>query len=149
MTPNDVFSIVNILALPMWLLMIILPKWKVSRFLIDYKVIPLALAVIYAIYIIQGLLAGGMMDFGTLSSVMELFTTENAVLSGWVHYLAFDLVVGMWMLDQNKKLGIHQLVMIPCLLGTFMFGPLGFLLFMIIKFFKQKSHEISIMASKN
>jgi len=79
MTPNDVFSIVNILALPMWLLMIILPKWKVSRFLIDYKVIPLALAVIYAIYIIQGLLAGGMMDFGTLSSVMELFTTENAV----------------------------------------------------------------------
>ncbi|KZS42397.1 hypothetical protein AWE51_02850 [Aquimarina aggregata] len=132
---------VGMIAMPMWVLMIFLPKWKVTRFLIDYKVIPLFLSVIYAIYIFQAILIGGWMDFGSLTSVMALFTEENAVLAGWVHYLAFDLIVGMWMLDQNKKVGIHQLLMAPCLFGTFMFGPVGFLLFIILKTLKQKKHE--------
>ncbi|MGJ8684223.1 MAG: ABA4-like family protein [Nonlabens sp.] len=140
MTPTQVFSIANMMVLPMWLLMIILPKWKVTQFLMDYKVIPLALSLIYAIYVIQGLITGGMMDFGSLESVMQLFTTEQAVLAGWVHYLAFDLVAGMWLIQENKQLGLHQLVMVPVLLATFMFGPIGFLLFMIIKLLKnQKS----------
>ncbi|MEB8329046.1 ABA4-like family protein [Flavobacteriaceae bacterium KMM 6897] len=133
MTPTEVFSVANTTALPMWLLMIVLPKWKVTRFLIDFKVIPLALSLVYAFYIIQALQIGGWMDFGSLAAVMALFTEENALLAGWVHYLAFDLLVGMWILDENKKLGIHQLLLVPCLLGTFMFGPLGFLLFMIIR----------------
>jgi len=140
MTPSTVFSFVNMIALPMWILMILLPKWKVTRFLMDFKVIPVLLAVIYAVYIVQSLIAGGMMDFGTLDSVMALFNTETAVLAGWVHYLAFDLLVGMWLIEQNKKVGIHQAVMALCLLGTFMFGPIGFLLFMIIKTIKSKNH---------
>ena len=139
MTPTDVFSIVGMLAIPMWMLMIVLPKWKVTQFLIDYKIIPLLLSLVYAIYIIKGLMvAGGMMDFGSLESVMQLFTEENAVLAGWVHYLAFDLLIGMWMLEQNKNIRIHQILMAPCLVGTFMFGPVGFLLFMILKTIKEK-----------
>ena len=137
MTPSEVFSISGMLAMPMWILMIFLPKWKVTRFLIDFKIIPLLLSIIYTIYIFISIQQGGMMDFGSLASVMQLFTVENAVLAGWVHYLAFDLVVGMWMLDQNKELKIHPVVMAPCLFGTFMFGPIGFLLFMIIKFIKK------------
>ena len=73
------------------------------------------------------------MDFGSLESVKVLFTVDNAVLAGWVHYLAFDLLVGMWILDQNKELKINHLLIVPCLLGTFMFGPVGFLLFLLIK----------------
>lgn len=133
MTPTDVFSFANLTAMPMWILMIFLPKWKLTRFLIDFKVIPIALSVVYLSYIILHTSSNGLMDFGSLSSVMELFTQENAVLAGWVHYLAFDLLVGMWMVTQNKELGIHQALMAPCLFLTFMFGPIGFLLFIIIK----------------
>ncbi|MDA9027057.1 ABA4-like family protein [Flavobacteriaceae bacterium] len=138
MTPTEVFSIANMIAIPMWVLMLFFSKWKVTRFLIDFKVIPLALAFMYAIYIFQAIQISGMMDFGSLTSVITLFTEENAVLAGWIHYLAFDLIVGMWMLYQNKELKINQLVMAPCLFLTFMLGPIGFLLFMIIKTIKQK-----------
>ena len=138
MTPTAVFSIASMITMPMWILMIFLSKWKVTRFLIDFKIIPLALAFIYAIYIFQAIQIGGMMDFGSLKSVMALFTEENAVLAGWVHYLAFDLLIGMWMLDQNKELKINQLLIAPCLFLTFMLGPIGFLLFIIIKTVKQK-----------
>ncbi|GAA4278702.1 ABA4-like family protein [Aquimarina mytili] len=138
MTPATIFSIAGMITTPMWVLMILLPKWKVTKLLMDYKVIPLVLSLVYAIYILNAIQIGGMMDFGSLASIMKLFTEENAVLAGWVHYLAFDLIVGMWMLDQNKKLEIHQLIMAPCLFATFMFGPIGFLLFMIIRTFKKK-----------
>ena len=138
MNPTVVFSIASMITMPMWILMIFLSKWKVTRFLIDFKIIPLALTFIYAIYIFQAIQIGGMMDFGSLKSVMALFTEENAVLAGWIHYLAFDLLIGMWMLDQNKELKINQLLMAPCLFLTFMLGPIGFLLFIIIKTIKQK-----------
>lgn len=137
MSPSEVFSIVGTAAMLMWLLMILLPKWKVTRFLIDFKVVPVFLSIVYAIYIFQAILINGWFDFGSLDSVMALFTEENAVLAGWVHYLAFDLLLGMWMLNQNKTLGIHQLLMAPCLIATFMLGPLGFLLFMIFRALKQ------------
>lgn len=143
MTPTNVFSIANTVAMLMWVLMIFLPKWKVTRMLIDLKVIPILLSVVYAIYIIQAIAIGGMMDFGSLKSVMALFTEEHAVLAGWVHYLAFDLLVGMWILNQNKEMGIPHLLIIPCLLGSFMFGPIGFLLFMIIRLFKTKNQLTS------
>src|SRR5690606_15366811 len=138
MTPGDAFSLSNMIALPMWALMIFLPKWKVTRFLTDFKAIPIILSIVYIIYIVQALLTGGLMDFGSLSSVMALFTVENAALAGWVHYLAFDLLIGMWILNQNKQLNIHQVLIAPCLFLTFMFGPVGFLLFTIIKNIKRK-----------
>ncbi len=132
MTPTDVFSIAGMISIPMWILMIFLSKWKVTRFLIDFKVIPLALAFIYAIYIFQAIQISGMMDFGSLKSVMKLFTEENAVLAGWVHYLAFDLLIG------NKELRINHLLIAPCLFLTLVLGPIGFLFFMSIKTAKQK-----------
>lgn len=136
MTPADVFSIVNMVAMAMWILMIFLPKWKITDFLMEYKLIPVLLSVVYFIYVVSSFMTGGGMDFSSLASVMELFTKENAVLAGWVHYLAFDLLVGMWILEQNKKVGIHHLLIVPCLFATFMLGPIGFLLFIIFRTIK-------------
>lgn len=83
------------------------------------------------------------MDFGSLQAVMQLFTVEDAVLGGWLHYLAFDLLVGMWMLNENNTLKIHPMIMAPCLLGTFMMGPIGFLLFMGIRSFVKRKEAVA------
>ncbi len=139
MTPSQVFSIVSTLAMPMWILMILLPKWKVTNWLTQYKLIPIILSLVYALYIIGSLIQGGSFDFSSLESVMNLFTVEDAVLAGWVHYLAFDLLIGMWMLEKNKTIGIHPILMAPCLIGTFMLGPIGFLLFSFITLFKKSN----------
>ncbi len=136
MTSEEVFSLTNMIAMLMWLLMIGLPKWKFTRFLMEYKLVPLFLSLFYFFYMVAHLKTGGGLDFGSLASVMALFTFKNALMAGWVHYLAFDLLVGIWMLKQNEQLGIHQLLMAPCLIATFMLGPVGFLLFMIIRTIK-------------
>ena len=138
MTAAQVFSMASVITLLMWILMITAPNWKVTQFLMQKRVVPIGLSVVYSLYVIQELFSSGMMDFGTLSSVMKIFTKESAVLAGWLHYLAFDLLIGIWMLEQNKNIQISSLVIIPCLLGTFMFGPFGFLLFTIFKTIKTK-----------
>nr|WP_297911185.1 ABA4-like family protein [uncultured Allomuricauda sp.] len=133
MKAAEIFSIANLITMPMWLLMIVLPKWKVTRFLVDYKLVPLVLSLFYVFYMLTHISSGAGLDFGSLSSVMSLFTQENAVMAGWVHYLAFDLLIGMWMLNQNRTLGFHPLIMAPCLFATFMLGPVGFLLFIVLR----------------
>jgi len=136
--PSSIFSIVNIAAMVMWFLLVFLPRWKVTKFLIQYKFIPIALAIVYVIFIVQSLLAGVVLDFGSLNSVKTLFTNENLLLAGWIHYLVFDLLIGMWILDQNKNLGINNLFIALCLIFTFMLGPIGYLLFILFKNIKTK-----------
>lgn len=132
MDPNQAFVIAGIITQPMWLLMIFLPNWKATRWLIDHKVIPIILAIMYAVFISMALISNGAMDFSSLASVMTLFTDPDAAVSGWIHYLCFDLLIGMWILDLNLKYKIHQLLLAPCLVCTFMLGPVGFLLFTIM-----------------
>ncbi|MFT6337826.1 MAG: hypothetical protein ACI86M_000824 [Saprospiraceae bacterium] len=106
MTPAEVFPIGGLSAMPMWALMILLPKWKITRFLIDYKVVPIVIAIIYAVYIYLSISANGPMDFGSFDSVKELFTEDNAILAGWMHYICFDLLIGMWMVNKNREIKI-------------------------------------------
>ena len=137
MTPTEIFSLSNTTAMVMWLFMLLLPKWRITGLLIDYKIVPIALSMLYAIYIFQAMQIHGFFDFGSLSAVMELFTEQNLALAGWVHYLAFDLLIGMWILEQNKTINIHHLIIVPCLLATFILGPVGFLLFLMVKSIKK------------
>lgn len=136
MSYASVFGIAGQLAMLMWLLLIVAPKWKGTKFMMDYRIIPILLSLLYAIYIIPVVAKDGMLDFGSFGSVMELFTIEPLVLAGWIHYLAFDLLIGIWIIEQNRSLQINHLLIVPCLLATFMFGPIGFVLFMIMKLIK-------------
>jgi hypothetical protein len=56
-----------------------------------------------------------------------------AALAGWVHYLAFDLLIGSWIAREADKLGLSRVIQAPILLATFMFGPLGYLLFRMVQ----------------
>lgn len=130
MGTEQVFSIVGAVAALQWLLLIVLPKWKVTHWLIDHAVVPVLLSLVYCIYI------AGFFDvhggFGSLQQVRMLFSNDNLLLAGWVHYLAFDLLIGFTIIrSAQTKLVSHWLV-IPCLVLTFMFGPCGYLLYQII-----------------
>lgn len=137
MTPDVVFSICSTLVLPQWILMIIAPKWQWTQRLVASRIIPFILAIFYAYYILTsfGSSEGG--GFSSLEEVMQLFTVEGAVLAGWIHYLAFDLLIGGWILTTAQKKGIHHGLVIPCLIGCFMLGPIGFLVFWLICKFKE------------
>ncbi len=72
-------------------------------------------------------------NFSSLEGVCNLFKNSKSVLIGWIHYLAFDLMVGLYIKNQATQLGISHWLQIPCFILTFIFGPLGLLLFFIVK----------------
>ncbi len=117
-----------------WLLIAILPRWKFTRLVVLSGAVPLLLSVAYLALIVLffGKAEGG---FDSLANVMKLFTNEWAVLAGWIHYLAFDLFIGSWEVRDAQRRGISHLLVIPCLVLTFLFGPIGFLLYTAIKLF--------------
>ena len=69
-------------------------------------------------------------DFGSLAGVGRGFSNPGHLLAGWIHFLAFDLLIGSWEAEQAEKHGIPHLVFLPCLALTFLFGPLGLLTFL-------------------
>ena len=67
--------------------------------------------------------------FDSLANVARLFESRWLLLAGWVHYLAFDLLVGTWVVRTARQEGLAHLLVLPCLAATFLFGPAGYLLF--------------------
>ncbi|HEX8247708.1 MAG TPA: ABA4-like family protein [Pyrinomonadaceae bacterium] len=132
MNAETIFSIANLAALVGWLLLVFAPRWSWTRKMVLSGLIPLLLSVAYLVLIISffGRTEGG---FGSLADVMKLFTNQWNVLAGWIHYLAFDLFVGSWEVKDAQARGISHWFVIPCLFLTFMLGPIGFLLYHILR----------------
>ena len=134
MSPDQVFQLANALVLPQWLLMAFAPRWGITQFLVKSYLIPLLLAVLYMIY----LFGGGPVDFSafsTLEGLTNLFKTgdEGVVLAGWIHYLAFDLVAGSVVMRDAQERNISFLLVVVPLLFCFMLGPVGLLLYWVIR----------------
>lgn len=139
MTASQLFQIVNNMVLPGWLLLIIAPRWQWTEKLITGIIITL-LALCYVYCIAQVFTPGMIKSFGSLEGVMKLFTNETAVLAGWIHYLAFDLMTGLFETKNAQKHHINHGLVIPCLVFTFMFGPVGLLLFFVVRMIITKKY---------
>ncbi len=127
-----IFSFAGMMAMTGWLVLLfspLMPQWsdRISGYLI-----PVALAVGYTVIMIffPAQNSGG---FGSFAEVKQLFTSSNALMAGWIHFLAFDLVVGAWICREARKQDIKFWMVVPCLPVTFMFGPVGFLLFFVVR----------------
>ena len=143
MTPEALFGIANLTAMIGWIHLIFLPRWIVTRKLIRSGIFPLLLSVCYLLLILIhfGEAEG---DFGSLEGVAQLFENPWALLAGWVHYLAFDLFIGIWELKDAEERNISHWFVLPCLPLTFMFGPIGLVAYMIMRTIVKKKMILEI-----
>ena len=132
MSPEKLFSLCGALVLPGWLLLVFLPRWRWTARLVCPVLIPLALAVVY-LWLLATTFGRTPGDFGSLAGVSQLFQNPRALLAGWIHYLAFDLFVGSWEVRDAQRVGVHHLLVVPCLALTFLFGPVGLLLYFSLR----------------
>ncbi len=124
MTPEALFLVATRAVLPGWLLLVFAPRWRWTARLISGVLLPGLLGLLYLWLIVAhwGFAEGG---FDSLAEVGALFADPWLLLAGWVHYLVFDLFVGAWEVRDAQREGIHHLLVVPCLLLTFLFGPIG------------------------
>jgi hypothetical protein len=138
MQATELFSLCNKVILLGWLLLICLPKWKYTQAIILNGLL-VVFAMVYAILLFKDISSLSVDSFSTLSKLKLLFQSDDAVAAGWIHYLVFDLFVGAYIVKKSRQIGLHQLVYTLILPFVFMSGPIGYLLFVLVKFIKTKS----------
>ena len=131
MTPELVFSTANTTALLAWMALVLFQR---RRWAINVVVI-VAVALFAATYVplIAWRWAGSSGGFSSVAGVAALFSDPWLLVAGWLHYLAFDLLVGRWEAQDAASRGLSPWLTAPCLLLTFMFGPAGWLLYMSLR----------------
>ena len=129
---ETLFTICNAFALIGWILLIVAPGWRGTERLVLSGFWSLALSVGYLVLLLI-YFPGADGGFTSLRGVATLFRNEWLLLTGWVHYSAFDLLVGALEVKQGRAAGIPQMLLVPCLIVTLVFGPVGLLLFFIVK----------------
>ena len=128
------FSLTFAVAAPFWALMIFLPRWSWTARIVGSPLIVLPAVLIYAVLVIPAL--GEVLPAvasPTLNSVRELLGTANGAAAGWAHMIAFDLFVGRWSWLDARTRAVPALVMAPILVLTIMLGPLGLLVYLLVR----------------
>lgn len=139
MTPDAIFTICNTIALAGWIILIAVPIWHSSdKFIIG--IIITLFSIVYAWLLFSKFHLSEAESFSSLKGVMNLFQDPQLVVAGWVHYLAFDLMTGIFIKKNSLKHGISHWLVIPCMFFTFMFGPFGLLLYLIIRYIVTKKY---------
>ena len=132
MTPEVLFTIVNPIAVVGWILLIALPRQRWVANIAAAWAIPGLLAIAY-VAVVATHIVGSPGGFSSLPAVATLFANPWLLLAGWIHYLAFDLFIGSWEARDASERGISRLALVPCLLLTFLFGPAGWLLYLLAR----------------
>jgi len=127
MSPETVFALAGNFAMLGWVILAFGPRHWPWLNAIPRVAVPVALAAIYAAYILPFFAASGG-GYDTLAAVQQLFTVPELLLAGWVHFLAFDLMIGAFLADRLDRLQVSRLAQLPILFCTLMFGPVGVIL---------------------
>lgn len=130
------FSVTNTVALLAWIALVLFPARRAVSHVLCGIVVPALLACGYAAVIGWKLTANGLPpgDLSTIAGLKEAFADDWVFAAAWAHYLVFDMVVGAWIARDAVRLGIPWPLRSICLVLTFLFGPVGFLLHVLTRF---------------
>ena len=143
LTFENIYLWTNFGILPLWLMLIIIPNSKFTQFFVNSIILPLILSATYIYIIYQAILMDEpIFDFFklylSLDNLYTLFATESFLLVFWLHFLALNLFLGSWISRDGIKYNMpRSLVFLPLILVYFT-GPLGLVLYWIIRVFYAK-----------
>lgn len=137
---DTLFRLTNIVALGGWLLLAFVPRRPAVLSAVLYLGVALLCAAYAAMFIA---LVTGSVDPGrtgaakpfeySIAGIRALFAADGGVVTGWTHYLAFDLFTGLWIARNADAKRFGRLWQLPILFATFMAGPIGLLAWLIVR----------------
>lgn len=134
MTWETLFAVANASVMPFWGLMIVAPYSGLSRRVVGPRWVLLWLPAAYAACIVPTLPVLGPLftEPPTLATVRGLLASDAGATVGWIHFLAFDLFVGRWILLDGTDRGLSAWALRPILFLTLMLGPIGLLMYLLV-----------------
>lgn len=138
-----IFSALGILSFFGWGALVAAPI-NARVMIVSARSVGIVLALAYVLLLGMGWGAEPSVSFNSLAGVMKGMTAPVHMMTSWTHFLAFDLLIGSWIVERARASGINHLLVIPCLALTFLLGPSGFLLFLALEVIhRRRSASIS------
>ena len=138
-----VYLWLNIGVIPFWLMLIFFPNSKLGNIFVSsvFPIFVLSVAYIFVLY--KSYL--GSYDFDGIFSLylginnlIDLFSNQEFLIIFWIHFLAINLFCGSWIVRDSHKFMISKGVIFLPLLITYFLGPIGILIYWLIRIFFAK-----------
>ncbi len=138
-TSENIYLFANWGVVPFWLLLILAPNHALTNFFAQSIIAPLLLAIGYVylsynLYLESNIFDGFNLYYG-LDDLYSIFANETLLLIFWLHFLAISLFAGAWIVRDSKKYLIPKIVSIPSLILTYFSGPLGLVVYWLVRIF--------------
>jgi hypothetical protein len=131
---DQLFALANLLVLPFWAAMIVLPAWRGTRLVLGSPMSVALFSAVYAALVLPRLpeLLPALIQ-PRLEPIARLLGTPEGATIAWLHFLAFDLFIGRWAYLDSRARGISAWLMAPVLVLTLLAGPLGLLCYLGVR----------------
>ena len=140
------YTLANGAAGACWLPLLLAPRSRFTERWTASPLPPLVFAVVYAVLVVVMVTGPGEGSMASLASLRRGFERDPVLLLAWVHYLCFDMMVGFWEVRDSRRLGLSPWLVAPCLLLTFLLGPLGLLLYLGLRLASRGSLRFDVGA---
>jgi flagellar biosynthesis protein FliQ len=142
LTYENIYLVANWGVIPFWLLLIFVPNHQLTNFLAQSVIVPLLFAISYAFLSYNIFLDGNIFDgfelYNGLDGLYSMFANEALLLVFWLHFLAISLFTGAWLIRDSKRYFIPKIITIPSLILTYFSGPIGLVIYWLIRIFFAK-----------
>ena len=134
---------INLGVLPFWFILIVFPQSHLSRIFVA-SIFPFFILsgvyifILYKSYLIGYDFNGNFTLYLGLSELSRLFEDHLYIMIFWTHFIAINLFIGGWIVKDSQKFSINKVLMAVPLIVTYLIGPIGLLLYWIIRIFYAK-----------
>ena len=142
-TIETLYMWINLGVLPFWFILILFPQSHLSRIFVT-SIFPFFILsgvyifVLYKSYLIGYDFDGNFSLYLGLSELSRLFEDHLYIMIFWTHFIAINLFIGGWIVKDSQKFSINKVLMAVPLIVTYLIGPLGLILYWIIRIFYAK-----------
>ena len=147
-TLEMIYHFANIGVIPLWLLIILAPRSKVTQGLINNLFIPFVMAMTYGYLAIEQIYPSDVSSemqhnpldvlknfqlYLGLDQLMSLFDNTLFVLIFWIHFLTISLFLGAWIANDAIKHNLNKFIVLFPLILTYFSGPIGLFLYLFLR----------------
>lgn len=133
--PSSLFTLANLAVIACWLFVfagVFASRARHIAMILGRLLVPVLLGLLYAWLLFLGSQdSEGSMR--SLDGVQRLFDNDQLLLAGWIHYLIFDLFIGLWVLEDSLKWRLHWAGLLPILMLCLMIGPIGLMAYVLLR----------------
>ena len=143
LTVENVYLWVNFGVLPFWLMILFIPRSKITQIFVNSIIAPLILGSAYVYMIYEAILLDEpLIEFFklylSLDNLYTIFATEKFLLIFWIHFVAINLFLGSWVAKDGIKYNISRSFLFVSLIFIYFTGPAGLFFYWFVRVFFAK-----------